>query len=255
MPTAEGFADKATTALGEEPRQAASATGNLPPLPTVMHILWSDVASSQRAAELKAMGFDGVFKCVAYRPNYPAPPIHAAGEWRLVESVEGQYDWTDLRRCLDAALQANMWIIPEIVINIPPDWFVDRYPDSILRDNRGEIVPANVDAPYLLSPWFVASGDADADLIPFISSFLALVSDYPNVAGIMVGNFLLNNLPWRLGSGPDFTYWPVFDAYALADYQGQFGTQPPATWANYLAMSPSAQSAFRGWLIAAISDN
>lgn len=252
-PAAEVFSDKTGTQTISTARQ--DVIQSLPPLPTVWHIIWSDVVSPQKAAELKAMGFDGLFKCVAHRPNYPNPPIYAAGEWRLVEAAEGQYDWNDLRRCLDAGLQANMWVIPEIVINIPPPWFVNRYPDSLLRDSRGETVPSNVAAPYLLSPWFVASGSADADLIPFINSFLALVSDYPNVAGIMVGNFLLNNLPWRLGGGSDFTYWPIFDAYALADYQSQFGTQPPATWADYLAMSPSVQSVFRGWLVAAISGN
>jgi len=234
-------------------------TASLPPLPTVWHIIWSDQVSVQEAQSLKAMGFDTLFKCVAYRPNYPNPPINAAGEWRLVERVEGQYDWSDLRRCLDATLKANMWVVPEVVINIPPDWFIQRFPDSVLKDSRGITAtdPDETDAPYLLSPWFIATGAADAYLVPYINSFLNVVSRYPNVAGIMIGNFKLNTLPWRLGNNAsdDFTYWAIWDNSAKASYQTRFGTLPLSTWNDYQALNDIAKTNFRDWLTSAIRTN
>ena len=243
--------------LGVASSSHARPTNNMPPLPKIWHIIWSDQISDTNVQDLKAQGADGLFKCVAISPNYPA------GEWRLVETVEGQYNWNDLRRCLDTALQANMWVIPELVINIPPTWFIERYPNSILHDSRGEIIPSNIDAPYLLSPWFVASGEADTYLLPLTNSFLNLVSEYPNVAGVMIGNFLLHNLPWCLGDSSAcdnstyFTYWPIWDIYALSDYESEFGIGkvPPSTWTDYEAMDALSQMAFREWLVAAISTN
>ncbi|MBN1484729.1 MAG: beta-galactosidase [Chloroflexia bacterium] len=234
-------------------------TASLPPLPTVWQIIWSDQVSVQEAQRLKSMGFDALFKCVACRPAYPQTPIWAAGEWRLVESVEGQYDWSDMRRCLDAALQANMWVIPEIVINIPPDWFVQRFPDSLLQDSRGITLtnPDETGAPYLLSPWFIATGAADAYLVPYVNSFLDLVSPYPNVAGIMMGNFKLNTLPWGLGpsDSDQFTYWPIWDQAAQASYRARFGTLPISTWDDYQALENAAQANFRDWLTSAVREN
>jgi Beta-galactosidase len=231
----------------------------LPPFPKVWHTIYSDVVSTQQAQQLKAMGFDSLFKCVAYYPNYPNPPIYAAGEWRLVEKVEGHYDWSDLRRCLDAALQANMWVVPDIVINIPPDWFMQRFPDSVLKDSRGITVTnhSETGAPYLLSPWFVATGAADSYLTKFISESLKVVSQYPNVAGIMIGNFKLNNLPWKLGynDSDNFVYWPIWDSYAKASYEAKFGTLPLATWNDYQALNNTAKTNFRDWLTSAITTN
>ncbi|MCP4123257.1 MAG: hypothetical protein GY751_16000 [Bacteroidetes bacterium] len=214
--------------------------------------------SATYVQDLKAQGVDGLFKCVSFFEDHPA------GEWRWVEDVEGQYNWSDMRRCLDIALKQNVWVIPELVINIPPDWFIQRYPHSTLLDSRGEFKPSNIgETPYLLSPWFVASGEADAYLFPLVKSFLDLVAGYPNVAGIMVGNFLLNNLPWCLGDevacdgSTVFTYWTVWDSYALSEYESVFGQgqQPPSTWADYEAMVPFSQFAFRQWLVSAISTN
>jgi beta-galactosidase GanA len=220
------------------------------PLPKVWHILWSDKFTPAQLKELKSYGFDGVFKCVG------------GGEWRLVESVEGEYDWRALQACLDAAYQANMWFIPEVVINVPPAWFITRYPDSLLKDSRGitELNPNSEGAPYMLSPWFVASGLGDPYIELFIDEFMDLVSQYPNVPAVMLGNFKLNALPWTMGTGEDaldFTYWPLRDAYAIQSYQDTFGagTLPPADWTAYQAMTVSEQEAFQDWLVQAMCDN
>lgn len=193
----------------------ATRGNTLPPLPKMWQIVWADDVSVNRLLTSKNLGYDGAFKCVAYAPNYPNAPIHAGGEWRLVERVEGQYDWSSLQTCLDNALQANLWFIPEIAINIPPEWFIQRYPDSLLQDSRG-ITATDIQAegaPYLLSPWFIAGGEADAYLQPFVTAFLDLVAQYPNVPAVMIGNFKLNVLPWKMGTNDsdNFTYWPIWD--------------------------------------------
>lgn len=232
-----------------------------PPLPQVWQIVWADAVAVPRLQELKQTGFDGLFKCVAFAPSYPAGPIYAGGEWRLVERVEGTYDWSSLRTCLDNALRANMWFIPEIVINVPPEWFVQRHPDALLRDSRGitSTVPSAEGGPYLLSPWFVDSGQADADLQPLIQSFLEVVAEFPNVPAIMIGNWKLNVLPWKMGANTadDFTYWPIWDQSARADYARRFGAGalPPTTWAEYEVMPEAHRAAFRDWLTEAMERN
>lgn len=223
------------------------------PLPRMWHILWADAASVDNIRDLKEMGFDGQFKCVA------------AGEWQFVEAIENQYDWSNLRNCLQVARQANMYAIPELVINVPPAWFVSRFPESVLKDQRGEVKPSNIDGvPYLLSPWFVSTGEADFYLEALIDSFLDVVSEYPDVVtGVMLGNFVLNDLPWCLGEQADcsqdsmFTYWPVWDAYALADYESIFGVGqlPPVSWDDYTAFNEATKMKFREWLGFAISKN
>lgn len=230
-------------------------------LPKIWQILWSNKFTPDELSNLKSMGVDGVFKCVSYEPDSPDDPVLAGGEWRLVERVEGDYDWSSLQTCLDNALAADMWFIPEVVINIPPEWFVSRYPDSLLRDYRDITAtdPNDSGAPYLLSPWFIANGEADSYLEPFISSFIALVSQYPNVPAVMIGNFKLNVLPWKMGSddNDDFDYWPIFDSYALSSYADEFGVgeSPPETMEDYLAMGDVEKSAFENWLIEAMCDN
>ncbi len=231
------------------------------PLPNVWHIVWANDATIPHLLDLKRMGFDGLFKCVAITFDGPDGGQFAGGEWRLVERIEGTYDWGSMRYCLDNALAANMWFIPEIVINVPPDWFLQRYPGALLRDSRGlTTLDRHAEgAPYMLSPWFIDSGSADSHLLPFMQSFLDLVAQYPNVPAIMVGNFKLNVLPWKMGlDGTDnFTYWPIWDDYARADYARQFGggASPPATWADYAAMPATRQTVFRGWLTAAMGRN
>lgn len=232
-----------------------------PPLPKVWQIVWANDVAVPRLQELKQTGFDGLFKCVAFAPNYPAGPIYAGGEWRLVERVEGTYDWSSMRTCLDNARRANMWFIPELVINIPPEWFVQRHPEALLRDSRGITVtdPSAEGGPYLLSPWFIDSGQADANLQPLIRSFLDVVANYPNVPAIMIGNWKLNVLPWKMGANTadDFTYWPIWDQFARADYARRFGAGalPPATWAEYETMPEAHRAAFRDWLTEAIERN
>lgn len=232
-----------------------------PPLPKVWQIVWADAVSVPQLQKLKQAGFDGLFKCVAFAPNYPTGEIYAGGEWRLVERVEGNYDWSSMRTCLDNAFRANMWFIPEVVINVPPDWFARRHPEALLQDSRGitATVPSAEGGPYLLSPWFIDSGQADADLKPFVESFLKLVAEYPNVPAIMIGNFKLNVLPWKMGANTEdnFTYWPIWDQIAKADYARRFGTGslPPKTWAEYETMNESRKAAFRGWLTEAMGRN
>lgn len=249
----------APNAAGSAPR--AQQSMSQPPLPTVWQIVWADAADVSRLQTLKQTGFDGLFKCVAFAPNYPHGPIYAGGEWRLVERVEGVYDWSSMRTCLENARRANMWFIPEIVINVPPDWFVKRYPDALLRDSRGVTTtdPSAEGAPYMLSPWFIDSGQADADLRPFVDAFLDLVADYPNVPAIMIGNFKLNVLPWKMGANTadNFTYWPIWDQAARADYARRFGAGalPPATWAEYEAQAEPRRAAFRDWLTEAMERN
>jgi len=167
-----------------------------------------------------------------------------------------------MQGCLDAAYQANMWFIPEVVINIPPVWFIARYPDCLLEDVRGITAtkPDATGAPYLLSPWFIASGEGDEYIEAFVDAFMDLVSQYPNVPAVMLGNFKINVLPWTLGTGTDaldFTYWPLQDAYAIQSYQDTFGTGtlPPADWTAYKAMSFSEREAFQDWLVEAMCDN
>ena len=239
----------------------ATRGNTLPPLPKMWQIVWADDVSVTRLLTSKNLGYDGAFKCVAYAPNYPNAPIYAGGEWRLVERVEGQYDWSSLQTCLDNALQANLWFIPEIVINIPPEWFIQRYPDSLLQDSRG-ITATDIQAegaPYLLSPWFIAGGEADAYLQPFVTAFLDLVAQYPNVPAVMIGNFKLNVLPWKMGTNDsdNFTYWPIWDEYAKTSFAGAFGggVLPPATWDDYQAMSETEKAAFRDWLTSALETN
>ncbi len=232
-----------------------------PPLPKVWQIVWSDAVAIPRLQALKQAGFDGLFKCVAFAPNYPAGPIYAGGEWRLVERVEGTYDWSSMRTCLDNARRANMWFIPELVINVPPEWFVQRHPNALLRDSRGITAtdPSAEGGPYLLSPWFIDSGQADPYLQPLVQSFLDVVAGYPNVPAIMIGNWKLNVLPWKMGAdtADDFTYWPIWDDFARADYARRFGTGslPPATWSEYEAMPEAQRTAFRHWLTEAMERN
>ena len=233
-------------------RALPSAETSSTSLPKMWQIVWADKANIQYFTELKNMGYDGLFKCHSLAPNYPG------GEWRLVERIEGQYDWTSLQQCLDIALAVNMWFIPEIVINVPPQWFLDRYPDALLKDSRGITAtqPDDNGAPYLLSPWFIASGQGDLEIQRYLNEFIRIVSDYPNVPAIMIGNFKLNVLPWKMGlTGEDFTYWPIFDAAAIQSYSARFGTSPIATWDQYNSMSNPNQAAFRDWLTGAIRHN
>lgn len=240
---------------------ARSDTQPPPPLPEVWQVVWADAVAVPRLRELKHTGFDGLFKCMAFAPNYPAGPIYAGGEWRLVERVEGTYDWSSMRTCLDHARRANMWFIPELVINVPPEWFVQRHPDALLRDSRGitATMPSAEGGPYLLSPWFIDSGQADADLQPLIQSFLDVVADYPNVPAIMIGNWKLNVLPWKMGANAadDFVYWPIWDQSAKTDYARRFGAGalPPTTWSAYEATPEAHRAAFRDWLTEAMERN
>jgi hypothetical protein len=154
-----------------------------------------------------------------------------------------------------------MWFVPELVINVPPDWFVQRYPESLLEDSRGitSTDPHSAGAPYLMSPWFVETGAADAYLQPLVDSFIGVVSEYPNIPPVMIGNFKLNVLPWKMGtdSSDNFTYWPIWDDNARASYKSEFGTGavPPVAWSDYQAMSTADREAFREWLTSAIRHN
>jgi|GEM_PF-824774 len=226
-------------------------------LPKIWQIVFADSVSVSQLRMYKDMGVDGLYKCVANAPNYPNGPIWAGGEWRLVERVKGTYDWSSLRACLDHALAANLWFIPEVVINVPPDWFLQEHPNALLKDARG-ITATDPDAdgaPYQLSPWFIASGAADGELKAFVDSFLSVVAAYPNVPAVMIGNFKLNVLPWKMVGADDFTDWPIWDDAAVASYQARFGTMPPATWNDYLAMPGAGQQAFRQWQTAAMETN
>jgi hypothetical protein len=86
-----------------------SVSQSPPPLPKIWQIVWADAVGVPQLLEHKQMGFDGLFKCVALTPNYPAESIYAGGEWRLVERAEGTYDWSSMKTCLDNARQANIW--------------------------------------------------------------------------------------------------------------------------------------------------
>lgn len=220
-------------------------------LPKIWHITWPDKMTQDNLHYLKSIGIDGIFKCVG------------AANWSLVEKVEGTYNWSALETCLNSSYQANIWFIPEVVINIPPDWFIARFPDSLLKDARGYTAtdPIETGAPYLLSPWFIASGQADTYIEPLVNSFLDLVSRYPNVPAIMIGNFKLNVLPKKMVNNDkdndEFNYWPLRDAYAISSYQDSFGSGalPPADWAAYESMNTSQKTAFKKWIITAMNEN
>jgi hypothetical protein len=249
-----------TTALAASPRTGQTAPSNFP---KVGQIVFADTASVSYYQTLKEDGFDGLFKCVAYAPFYPNPPIYAGAEWRLVERVKGNYDWTSLDNCLESARKANMWFIPEIVINVPPSWLLEEFPNSLLKNFKGITAtdPDKNGAPYLLSPWFIASGNADVYLQKFINAFLTKIKKYPNVPAVIIGNFKLNVLPWKMGmdvTENDFDLWPIWDDFAKADYEKQFGSGklPPKTWDEYyVTKNDSEKKAFRDWLVRVFCDN
>ena len=137
--------------------------------------------------------------------------------------------------------------IPSVSINVPPAWFIQRFPGCLSQASDGKR------SRNQLSPWFLDAAvrgetpqmrEARWLLRRYLDAFLKAVSNEPNVTGIFAGDWTL--LFGGLYHDECLGCW---DPYALADYQVGFGRgrKPPAAYTDYLHLSPGDRQAFVLW--------
>lgn len=181
------------------------------PLPHTFKIAWWDQTLDDSWMTLqKEYGFQGIAKIIG------------AGEWTNIERKEGVFDFSKLRNSLENSWEHGFWVMPTLGLNDPPGWFIEKYPHSILKDATNQTITDYNEGGHVLSPWFVLSGEGEHYIKRFIENYLEILSDYPNVVGVFVGDHLVFNLPWYFGGNPSLEYFMCFDEYALRSYKVNF---------------------------------
>lgn len=215
-------------------------------LPHSTLIVWDDGHwTVDELKKLRSYGFQGVAKIVG------------VGGWNVVEKAEGSFDFSRLEAFLTRAQEAGFWAFPAISMNTPPDWFVSKYPECVMKDAHGNTVVTvySSNDGKILSPWFMAGKTGDFYIKRYISQFLSTIKKYPNVIGVFVGNEAgwIFNRPWRFGDSPDLTYFSCFDDYALATYKRDIASKypafpnPPKTYEDVIERGPNFKTDFERW--------
>ena len=58
-------------------------------------------------------------------------------QWRSNNPREGVYDFSDLRQIMDIAHGLNLKVIINIILDVAPAWFFQKYPDSVMVMENG----------------------------------------------------------------------------------------------------------------------
>jgi len=226
--------------LGPILNVSTSQSNNVVPLPHTFKIVWWDQALDDSWMILqKEYGFQGVAKIIG------------AGEWTNVERKEGVFDFSILKCSLENAWKHGFWAMPTLGLNDPPSWFIEKFPYSILKDATNQTITDYNEGGHVLSPWFVMSGEGDRFVKSFVDNYLEIISDYPNVIGVFVGDHLVFNLPWYFGSNPPLKYFMCFDEYALKSYKENFSEypylNPPQTYDELVSRGSQFMKDFERW--------
>jgi tetratricopeptide (TPR) repeat protein len=206
---------------------------------TFCHAWWDQALTDWWLNRAYDYGFQGIASIVG------------ATEWVDIERKNGTFDFSLLHQCMKNIARHGFWVMPRLVLNDPPQWFINAFPESILKDATNQTFTDYNWGGHVLSPWFVMSGEGDYYIKRFVDKYLENLANYSNVIGVWVGDHLVFNLPWYLGDSPLLTYFMCFDKYALESYRENFAKypyqKPPSTYDELVGRGSQFMKDFEQW--------